>query len=79
MLGSQGYYSNAVSQPPYGNTLRPSVPGSGGGGASGGAGGNHVTVNVGKVRKCIMKFSKKFSTIFSLDSTCKRIVCFFRC
>lgn len=50
MLGSRGYYSNAVSQPPYGNTLRPSVPGSGGGGASGGAGGNHVTVNVGKVR-----------------------------
>lgn len=65
MLGSPGYHSNAVSQLPYGNTLRPSVPGSGGGGPSGGAGGNHVIMNVGKVRQCTTKFLKEFSNIFS--------------
>lgn len=65
MLGSPGYHSNAVSQLPYGNTLRPSVPGSGGGGPSGGAGGNHVIINVGKVRQYTTKFLKEFSNFFS--------------
>ena len=50
ITGSPAYHSSATANAPYGNTLRSSSPGSGGGGSKGGAGGSHVTLSVGKVR-----------------------------
>ena len=73
ITGSPAYHSSATANAPYGNTLRSSSPGSGGGVSNGGAGGSHVTLNIAKVQfyliyvSCMKKKTSFMYCIFDLS------------